>query len=108
MPEPGVDRLSNIERTEREAKAVVDAEVWPTGPLTPREKHFIRLLGEMREDRDRWRDNAQGAVSLTDDEWDRVVWWLSRPVPPSPMKALDEAILHKIAAARGGAVVEPG
>lgn len=44
----------------------------------------------------------EGAVSLSDDEWDRVVWWLSRPVPPSPMKALDETILRKIAAARGG------
>ena len=39
-------------------------------------------------------------IDLTDDEWDRIVWWLSKPVPPSPMKALDETILRKIDRAR--------
>lgn len=69
--------MSNIGRTEREAKAVLDAEAWPTGPLTPREKHFIRLLGEMREDRDRWRDNAQGAVARAEAADAQAGRWLA-------------------------------
>lgn len=39
--------------------------------------------------------NLKG-VRLTDAERERVLWWLHRPVPPGPMKALDEAIIHKL------------
>jgi hypothetical protein len=39
----------------------------------------------------------EGAVSLTDEEWERVLWWLHKPVPPGPAKALDETIIRKIA-----------
>jgi hypothetical protein len=33
---------------------------------------------------------------LTDRERERVLWWLHRPVPPGPMKELDEAIIRKL------------
>jgi hypothetical protein len=39
----------------------------------------------------------EGAVSLTDEERERVLWWLRQPVPPGPMKELDERILQKFA-----------
>jgi hypothetical protein len=37
------------------------------------------------------------AVYLTDAERDRVLWWLRRPVPPGPLKDLDERIIRKLA-----------
>jgi hypothetical protein len=43
----------------------------------------------------------QGAVCLTDAEWERVLCWLHKPVPPGPAKALDESIIRKIANQRG-------
>jgi hypothetical protein len=33
---------------------------------------------------------------LTDEERERVLWWLRRPVHPGPLKALDEQIIRKI------------
>jgi hypothetical protein len=43
----------------------------------------------------------KGAVSLSDNEWNRVLWLLHRPTPPGPLKALDEAIIGKINHTRG-------
>jgi hypothetical protein len=43
----------------------------------------------------------RGAVSLTDEQWECVLWWLHKPVPPGPAKALDEAIIRAINAQRG-------
>jgi hypothetical protein len=37
-----------------------------------------------------------GAVRFTEEERERVLWWLRRPVHPGPMKVLDEAILRKL------------
>jgi hypothetical protein len=47
------------------------------------------------------RDQLRGAVALMDDQWDRVLWWLRKPVPPGPAKALDESIIRAINAQRG-------
>lgn len=38
---------------------------------------------------------------LTDEQWERVLWWLHKPVPPGPGKALDETIIRAINAWRG-------
>jgi hypothetical protein len=92
--------MSDIERTESEAKAVLDAVAWPTGPLTVREKHFIRLLGEMREDRDRWRDSARGAVALIEQARYCVTYALN--CPAHPWHGSDEARKWLIEAARLG------
>jgi hypothetical protein len=35
-------------------------------------------------------------VHFTNEERERVLWWLRKPVPPGPMKVLDEAIIRKI------------
>jgi hypothetical protein len=37
----------------------------------------------------------QGAAHLSDTERERVLWWLHKPVPPGPMKELDEQIIRK-------------
>jgi hypothetical protein len=65
-------------------------------------------LGDWRRDYEREKAEAaldaanyQGAMHLTDAEWDRVLWWLLHPVPPGPMKELDERIISKIDRARG-------
>lgn len=42
----------------------------------------------------------EGAVSLTREQWERVLWWLHQPVPPGPAKALDEAIIREISSQR--------
>lgn len=47
-------------------------------------------------------EQLAGAVSLTDAEWERVLWWLHRPVPPGPEHALDGQIIRKITTQRGG------
>lgn len=47
------------------------------------------------------RNDARGAVHLTDAERERMLWWLHQPVPPGPMKDLDVAIIRKLTA-RGG------
>lgn len=39
-------------------------------------------------------------VTLTNAEWERVLWWLHKPVPPGPAKTLDETIIRKIMAQR--------
>lgn len=70
--------MSNIECTECEAKMVLEAVAWPTGPLTEREKHFVRLLGVMREDRDHWRQQARGGVPADDAAVERMVALLCR------------------------------
>lgn len=41
-------------------------------------------------------DQLAGAVRLTDAERERMLWWLHKPVPPGPMKELDEAIIRKL------------
>jgi hypothetical protein len=41
-------------------------------------------------------DRLAGAVHFTDEERERVLWWLRRPVHPGPMKDLDERILRKL------------
>lgn len=46
-------------------------------------------------------DQLTGAVSLTDEQWNRVLGWLHMPVPPGPAKALDESIIRAINAQRG-------
>lgn len=56
-------------------------------------------MGEL-EEVERLRAHLAGAVSLSDAEWERVLWWLHRPVPPGPMKALDEAIIRAITSQR--------
>lgn len=38
--------------------------------------------------------------ALTDDELERVLWWLHHPVPPGPEKDLDVRIIFKLEAAR--------
>lgn len=45
--------------------------------------------------------DRDGAVSLSRDEWNRVLGLLHRPTPPGPFKDLDEAIINKINRARG-------
>lgn len=50
---------------------------------------------------DAYRQQLQGAVCLTDSEWERVLYWLHKPVPPGPMKMMDEAIIRKITTQRG-------
>jgi uncharacterized protein (DUF1778 family) len=47
------------------------------------------------------RANDAGALSLTDEQWERVLWWLHKPVLPGPAKALDETIICAINAQRG-------
>ena len=39
---------------------------------------------------------------LTHAERERVLWWLHRPVPPGPMKDLDEAIIRKLSTGGDG------
>jgi hypothetical protein len=46
------------------------------------------------------RDQLARAVHLTDEERERVLWWLHKPVPPGPAKELDERIIRKL---NGGA-----
>jgi hypothetical protein len=46
-------------------------------------------------------ERQQGAVSLSDEQWERVLGWLHMPVPPGPAKALDESIIRAINAQRG-------
>jgi hypothetical protein len=47
-------------------------------------------------------DLLSGRVSLSDEEWERVLWWLGKPVPPGTGHDLDVAIMRKIARQRGG------
>jgi hypothetical protein len=54
-----------------------------------------------REVRPSCRQRLAGAVSLTDEQWERVLWWLHKPVLPGPAKALDETIICAINAQRG-------
>lgn len=35
-------------------------------------------------------------VILTKEERERVLWWLHHPVPPGPMKDLDEKIIRRL------------
>jgi hypothetical protein len=59
-----------------------------------RRKDIPRL--PLIEENQRLRQQLQGAVCLTDAERERMLWWLHKPVPPGPMKALDEAIIRKL------------
>ena len=100
MYDNGVDIMSVIGHWKAIAAA---ARRYPaTGNRLRQEWHaeVLRLAVRVDELKAEAATN-RGAVCLSDDEWDRVVWWLSKPVPLSPMKALDVEILQKIAAARG-------
>jgi len=46
-------------------------------------------------------DTHAGAVSLSDEQWERVLWWLHKPVPPGPAKDMDAAIIRAITTQRG-------
>lgn len=83
-----------------------DIEHWPPAnwPEDERERMALeaKLVGAsagqaaFKEENEALREQLRGAVCLTDAERERVLWWLHQPVPPGPMKELDEAIIRKI------------
>lgn len=53
--------------------------------------HYVPVVVE-----ERLAEQLRGAVHFTDEERERVLWWLRRPVHPGPMKDLDEQIIRKL------------
>lgn len=90
--------LRGNERSEAEQRAydegyrdcAISARAMHDRDMTWRDEENVRLHKQLK-----------GAVSLTDDQWGRVLWWLHKPVPPGPAKALDESIIRAINAQRG-------
>jgi hypothetical protein len=101
MTEPPSDEVSRLSLIEREKTLSAermrrqDAAGWTRGAHIPGTSIDWRVEALALE------AQLAGAVSLTDDQWDRVLWWLRKPVPPGPAKALDESIIRAINAQRG-------
>lgn len=62
---------------------------------------IVGALENAERQADEARQQLEGAVNLTDAEWERVISWLATPVPPGPGRDFDVAIMRKIAAQRG-------
>jgi hypothetical protein len=90
--EKGIHKMADIRRWRIRSQFVGD-DGWThpavvSGPPTPHDASFVEVVPASQ---------LEGAVSLTDEERERVLWWLRQPVPPGPMKELDERILQKFA-----------
>jgi hypothetical protein len=89
----GADGMSVVERWK--VRVCNNCQTPDVGHACPADRDGIHIYAAPKYMEVVPASQLTGAVDLTDAERERVLWWLYRPVPPGPMKELDEAIIRK-------------
>src|SRR3954470_12199613 len=99
MPSEGVDRMTVIRRDEwiKDTCDRAHGENWGGDHRSG----FCKACADVYLTLNHVAADVRGAVHLTPEQWERVLWWLHKPVPPGPGKAMDEKIIRAINAQRG-------
>jgi Mg2+ and Co2+ transporter CorA len=92
-----IDKKNEIEAMKRDIQPEISRR-----DIQEAKKEIDTLVRQLERRLDRLEPSLQeSTVSLTDDDWNRILWWLNTPTPPGKAKEMDIRIINKIRNQRG-------